>query len=108
MLRPVCELWFAHVGAGATHSRAESFAFTAPVEYSGAPAVQCCASASDPNLVAPLHVALAGPDASHPFAPPALVAVVTGAVVLARQLHWLRAPPRTPQSFYVRSTRIAR
>ena len=108
LLRPVCDLWIAHAGRSAAPAHADTFAVGAPTEHGSAPAVQCCASASEANLVAPLHVSLGGSEASQAMAPPVLVAVVTGTVVLARQLHWLRAPPRTPQSFYLRSTRIAR
>lgn len=108
LLRPVCDLWFAHAGTGAAPAHTETFAAGAPVEHGSAPAAQCCASASDGKLVAPLQAAPGGPTVSQGFAATALVAVVTGTAALVRELHWLRAPPRNPQSFYLRSTRIAR
>jgi len=108
LLRPACDLRFAHAGAGAAPTHARTFAVSAPIEHGGAPAEQCCASAGYTNLVAPLQAAPGGPVGSQGLVPAALFAVVAGTAMLARQSRWLRAPPRSPQSFYLRSTRIVR
>jgi len=108
LLRPACDLRFAHAGAGAAPTHAQTFAVSAPIEHGGAPAEQCCASAGYTNLVAPLHAASGAQEGSQGLVPAALVAVVAGTAILSRQSQWLRAPPRSPQSFYLRSTRITR
>jgi len=108
LLRPVCDLWFAHLGAGSAAAAGATLAASAPFEHDGDAAMQCCANASDTQQVAPLHAVTNGVKAFGEVAPAALVATVTGFAILARQLPWLRAPPRRPQSFYLRSARILR
>ncbi len=108
LLRPVCGQWIAQAGAGAGSAHAGAFAVGAPIDHGGAPAAQCCANAGDSNLIAPLQAAPAAPEASQGIAPAALLAIVAGTAILSRQSQWLRAPPRSPQSFYLRSTRIVR
>ncbi|MBI2751907.1 MAG: hypothetical protein HYX46_00080 [Betaproteobacteria bacterium] len=106
LLRPACGLWSSHhFGAGAWV--AEALAVGAPDE-NGDPSAQCCSSVSDPNLTAPLQAASGGLQASQGFAAVALLAILVIAATLPRQLHWLRAPPRSPQSFHLRSARILR
>ena len=106
--RQVCDLWFTHAGAGDAVTHAQAVSASEPVEHGGHPAVQCCASVGDANLIAPLRAALGGPGASQGLAPAALLAVVADTAILARQLHWLRGGPRSPLSFYLRSARILR
>ena len=108
LLRPACDLWFAHVGAGTAAADAATLAANAPFEHDGDPAVQCCASVGDAHHIAPLQAVSGGVEASAGVTPAALVAIVTSTAILARQLRWLLAPPRRPQSFYLRSTRILR
>lgn len=109
LLRPMCDLWLAHAGAGAAAAPAATFTASAPLEHYGAPAVQCCASSvSDAHHIAPLQAAPGGLKPSQGLAPAALVAVLTSTAMIAQPLHWLRAPPRSPQSFYLRSARILR
>lgn len=106
LLRPACDLWFTHVGAGATD--AATLAADAPFEHDGDPATQCCVNVSDARQMAPLQAVLGGVKASGGVAPAALVAILTGIALLTRQLHWLRLPPRRSRSFYLRSARILR
>ena len=106
--RPMCDLWFAHARAGAAAAPAATFTTSAPLEHPGAPAVQCCASVSDAHQIAPLQAAPGGLQPSQGLAPAALVAVLTSTAIIAQPLHWLRAPPRSPQSFYLRSARTLR
>lgn len=108
LLRPACELWFAHVGAGAAAADAATLAANALSEHDSDPAAQCCASVSDADHVAPLQAVSGGVKAFGGVAPAALVAIVAGIAILTRQLHWLRSPPRRPRSFYLRSARILR
>jgi hypothetical protein len=106
LLRPVCHLWFAPVGAGAAAFGVA--ALSVPIEHGGESATQCCANVSDAHQIAPLQVVSSGVGASGEVAPAALLAIVTGIAILTRQLRWLRVPPRRPQSFYLRSARILR
>ena len=108
LLRPVCELWSAHVGAGVKAADVATLAANAPFEHHGDAAMQCCANVSDTQQVAPLQAVTSGVKAFGGVAPAALVAIVTGIAILTRQLPWLRALPRRPQSFYLRSARILR
>jgi len=103
LLRPACELWFAHAGVGSP-----SPAAGAPIGHGGNPAVHCCASVSDGQQLAPLQVVSGGLRAPEGGALAALAVVVAGIAVLTRRQHWLRAPPRRPRSFYLRSARILR
>lgn len=107
LLRPACGLWFAHVGAG-TAAAAATLAANAPFEHDGDLAVQCCASVSDAQPIAPLQAVSGGVQAFAGVGPAALVTIVTSSAILARQLRWLRAPPRRPPSFYLRSARVLR
>jgi len=104
LLRPACEAWFAHVGGAAAHADAQVVG--GPLGHEGDP--QCCANVSDAQRMAPLLALPGGLKAPEGVAPAALSAVVAGIAVLTRQLHWLRAPPRLPKSFYLRSARILR
>jgi len=106
LLRPACGLWSSHhLGAGA--SVAGALAAGTPDENSDTSA-QCCVSVSDPNLTAPLQAAPGGLQASQGFAAVAFFTILAIATTLARQLQRLRAPPRSPQSYYLRSARILR
>lgn len=106
-LRSVCDLWFTHLGGVATSIHATTLAPYSPLQHDADPSVQCCASVSSPDATAPLQAAVFASPSSLGLAPAAWVAVATSAV-LTRQSHWLRAPPRSPQSFYLRSARILR
>jgi len=107
-LRSVCDLWFTHLGGAATTLQAATLASHASLLHDTAPAAQCCDSASNSSAVAPLQAAVVGPQPGQGIAPAVLVAVVAASAILTRQPHWLRAPPRSPQSFYLRSARILR
>ncbi|TAN51962.1 MAG: hypothetical protein EPN19_11595 [Betaproteobacteria bacterium] len=107
-LRSVCELWFTHLGGVATAVHSATLAGHAPLQHDVDPAAQCCASASDSSPVAPLQAAVVGPQPDQGISPALLVAVVAASAIFTRQPHWLRAPPRSPQSFYLRSARILR
>ncbi len=106
-LRSVCELWFTHVGGVATASGLATLAH-GPLQHEVDAAVDCCSSASDPNAAALLQAAIVGPQVPQGVSAAVLVAVVVGSTMLTRQPHWLRSPPRSPQSFYLRSARILR
>lgn len=108
LLRPVCDLWFAHFGAGPAAATVATLAASAQFEHDGDAAMQCCANVSDTQQLAPLQAVTNGLKAFGGIAPAVLVAIVTGFAILGRQLPWLRAPPRRPQSFYLRSARILR
>lgn len=103
LLRPVCELWLAHLGAAPGGTMV-----VAPLESHGGGGVQCCASASDPNLTAPLQAASGGLPASLEFAVAVFIVAAVLRAALAAKVHSLRAPPPAPSSFYLRSTRILR
>ena len=103
LLRPACEAWFAHAGAHPATAGA-----IAQLGHEGDRAAQCCADIRDAHQIAPLNAVSGGVKASAGDVPAALVAMSAGVVVFTRQLHWLRAPPRSPQSFYLRSARILR
>lgn len=103
LLRPACELWSAHADVGSP-----SPAAGAPIGHGGEPADQCCASVSDGQQITPLQVVSGGLRALEGGAPAALAVVIAGIAVLTRRQHWLRAPPRRPRSFYLRSARILR
>ncbi|TAK48812.1 MAG: hypothetical protein EPO27_05640 [Betaproteobacteria bacterium] len=108
-LRSVCELWFTHLGGAAMTLQSATLASHAALLHDSAPASQCCDSASDSSPVAPpLQAAVVGPQPGQGIAPAVLVAVIAASAILTRQPHWLRAPPRSPQSFYLRSARIQR
>jgi len=104
LLRPVCEAWFAHMGAAAANAATQLAG--EPIGHEGDP--QCCANVSDAQHIAPLLALSGGLKSPEGIAPAVLAAVVTGIAVSSRQLHWLRAPPRLPESFYLRSARILR
>lgn len=104
LLRPACEAWFAHVGAAAGDAVTQITG--GPVGHDDDP--QCCANVSDAQQIAPSPALTGGLNAPEGVAPAALTAVVTAIAVSSRQLHWLRAPPRLPESFYRRSARILR
>lgn len=104
LLRPACEAWFAHVGAAAGDAVTQITG--GALGHHDDP--QCCENVSDAQQIAPLLALPGGLKAPEGLAPAALSAVVTGIVVSSRQLHWLRAPPRLPASFYLRSARIRR
>ncbi|MDH4324013.1 MAG: hypothetical protein OEW90_07730 [Betaproteobacteria bacterium] len=104
LLRPACEAWFAHVGGAAAHAATQVAA--GPLGHDGDP--HCCANVSDAQRIAPLLALAGGLKAPKGVAPAALGAVIAGIAVSTRQLHWLRAPPRLPTSFYLRSARILR
>ena len=103
LLRPVCELWSAHFGAGAA-----AVAAGVPIGHGGDPAAQCCANVSDGQQIAPLQAVAGSMGASAGVAPAALAAMVIGIAMFAGPLHWLRVPLRRPKSFYLRSARILR
>ncbi len=107
-LRSVCEQWFTHLGGVAAATQSATLAAHAPVQHDLDATADCCATATDPNAVAPLQAAIAGLQLSQGLAPAALVAILTGSTIFTRQPHRLRAPPRSPQSFYLRSARILR
>jgi hypothetical protein len=104
LLRPACEAWFAHVGAAAADAVTQLAG--EPVGHEGEP--QCCANVSDAQQIAPLPALSGGLKAPEGIAPAVLAAVVAGITISSRQLRWLRAPPRLPGSFYLRSARILR
>jgi hypothetical protein len=104
LLRPVCEAWFAHVGAAAGDAVAQIAG--GPLGHDDDP--QCCANVSDAQQIAPSLALTGGLNVPEGVAPTVLAAVATGVAVSSRQLHWLRAPPRPPESFYLRSARILR
>jgi hypothetical protein len=108
LLRPVCELWSAHVGGGAAAASAATLAASAPFAHIGDAAAQCCANVSDAQRIAPWQALSGGAKAFGGVAPAALVAILTGIAILAWQPRWHRAPPRRPESFYLRSARILR
>ena len=109
LLRPACEVWFAHFGAGGAPGGALALSADAPIAQSGDHrATQCCADVKDAQQIAPLHVVAGGAKPIGGVAPLALVAVLSGIALITRQPHWLRAPPRRPRSFYLRSARILR
>lgn len=105
-LRSVCDQWFTHFASAAVVVHAGNSVSGALLHHD--PAVQCCVSVSDPNLSAPLQAASGGLQAPQGLVPAVLSAAVASTAILARQLRWLRAPPRSPQSFYLRSARILR
>lgn len=107
-LRSVCDLWFTHLGGVATTLQTKTVAAHAVLLHDANSAAQCCDSASDSSPIAPLQAAVVGPQTGQGVAPAVLVAVVAASAILTRQPHWLRAPPRSPQSFYLRSARILR
>ena len=107
-LRSVCELWFTHFATATVAARAEILGSGAMLQHDVDPAVQCCVSLSDPDLTAPPPAASSGPQVPQGPVPAVLIAVVISMAILARKSHWLRAPPRSPQSFYLRSARILR
>jgi len=104
LLRPACEAWFAHGGTAAGDAVAQIIG--GPLGHDDDP--QCCANISDAQQRAPLLALTGGLKAPVGIAPAALTAVITGIAVSSRQLHWLRAPPPLPKSFYLRSARILR
>jgi hypothetical protein len=103
LLQPACEAWLAHAGAAAGSA---SQVAGAPFGHDGDP--QCCAIISDIWPVAPLQAASGNWGTASGVTPAALASTVTAVAILTRQLHWLRAPPRRPQSFYLRSARVLR
>jgi len=105
LLRPACEAWFAHVDADARHA---TVAASAPLGHDGDRAAQCCADIRDAHQIAPLHVVSGTVKPLGDNAPAMLAALAVGILVFPRQPRWLRAPPRSPQSFYLRSARILR
>ena len=106
LLRPACELWFSHVGAVAGTVQDGLLAASAG---HGDAEVPCCATVSDPNSTTPLQAGL-GNATQFPqgLAAASFFIVAAGTAALLWQPRWLRAPPHTPQSFYLRSTRILR
>lgn len=104
LLRPACEAWFAHVGAASGDAVAQNTG--EPPGHDDDP--QCCAHVSDAQQIVPLAALTGDLKAPEGIAPAALAVMVTGIAVSSRQLHWLRAPPRLPESFYLRSARILR
>jgi len=104
LLRPACEAWFAHVGAAAANEATQLAG--EPVGHDGDP--QCCANVSDARQIAPFLALSGGQKAPEGIAPAALATVVADIPISGRRLHWLRAPPRLPVSFYFRSARILR
>ena len=104
LLRPACEAWFAHEGAAAADAITQ--AAGGPLGHADGP--QCCAHVSDAKQIAPLLAVSGGLKAPEGIARAALATVIAGVAVSTRQLHWLRAPPRLPTSFYLRSARIQR
>lgn len=105
LLRPACELWFSHVGAIAGQAQSEMLATAAGHSDID---VRCCATVSDPSSTFPLQVAPGSVQATQGSSLAGFFVVATGTALALWQPHWLRAPPRTPQSFYLRSTRILR
>ncbi|MDH3319341.1 MAG: hypothetical protein OEO84_06580 [Betaproteobacteria bacterium] len=108
LLRPACELWFAHVGAGAAADDVVTLDTSAPLEHDGDSAMQCCATVSEAQQIAPLQAVSGSMGMAEGVAPAALLVMLVGIALFARQWHWLRAPPRRPRSFYLRSARILR
>lgn len=107
-LRSVCDLWFTHFANAAVAARAEIQGSGAMSHHDVDPLLQCCVSLSDPDLTAPLQAASSGPQVPQGPVPAVLIAVVMSMAILARKSNRLRAPPRSPQSFYLRSARILR
>lgn len=107
-LRSVCDLWFAHFANASVAVRAEVHDSGTMPHHAVDPAVQCCVSLDNPDLSAPLEVASSGIQFPQGPVPAVLSAVVIGTAFFARAPHWLRVPPRSPQSFYLRSARILR
>jgi len=108
LLRPACELWLAHGGAGVVDSGAASLAAGASLGHEGGSATPCCASFSDSHQMSQLQAVSGRIKALGSVAPAAFLALIAGLVVLTWRPRWLRAPPRSPQSFYLRSARILR
>ena len=98
----VCDQWFIHLANGAPAAHATA------LHHDTDPAGQCCVSARDSNLVAPLQATPGGTQSLPEPGPAVLVAVVAVRALLATPSYWLRGPPRRQQSFYVRSARILR
>lgn len=105
LLRPACELWFSHGGAIAGPAQGEVLA---PAAGQGHVDLQCCASVSDPSSTFPLQATAGGVQATQGLSPAVFFVITTGIALASRLPRWLRAPPRTPQSFYLRSARILR
>lgn len=108
LARPMCDLWVAHLGTGATAAHAATPNVMASFSYDGNSAEQCCASISDPHHIVPFEAVSGATKFPQGLGPATFVAVLTATAIVARQLHWLRAPPRSLQSFYLRSARILR
>lgn len=107
-LRSVCDLWFAHIANAAVATRAETAGSGATLHHDADPSVQCCVSLSNPDRIAPLEVAFSGPQFPQGTVYAVLSVVFISTAIFARTSHRLRAPPRGPQSFYLRSARILR
>lgn len=105
LLRPACELWFSHIGAIAGQAQSEMLA---PLAGHGGIDAQCCASVSDPGSTFPLQAAPGNSQATHGLPLTGFLVAAAGTALALSRPHWLRAPPRTPQSFYLRSARILR
>jgi len=108
LLRPACELWFAHVGADAAWAYSDAVALGAPNADGSASTVQCCANVSAGDFVLPLLALTGSSQLKQGFPVATLAAVASVGATAVRKLQWLRAPPRSLRSFYVRSSRIAR
>lgn len=108
LLRPACELWFAHIGAHAASAYTEAAVLSAPNGDGSASTVRCCASVSAGDFVLPLLALAGSSQAKQGFLAATLAAVAAVGATAVRRLQWLRAPPRSLRSFYLRSSRIAR
>lgn len=89
LLRPACSLWNSH------HLE------------TGDSSVQCCSSVSHPDFAVPLQAA-PGLPAAQGFAAAAFIVIVISAMTFTGPLHRLRAPPRGPHSYHLRTSRILR
>lgn len=103
LVRPACELLLTHGGIGSAFPAAG-----VSIGHGGEPAVHCCVSVSDGQPITQLQVLSGGPRAPEKGASAAPAAVIAGIALLPRQVRWLRAQLRRPQSFYLRSARILR
>lgn len=108
LVRPICEMWHAHAGTAAeVHAAWISDEVT--LDDARTPASLCCPYVGDMGASRTTQAAWTGGSIDwQPMAPASTVLVAVAAVFIVRHLRWLRPPPGTAQSFYLRSARIRR
>jgi hypothetical protein len=107
LVRPVCEAWFGHAGAGTAAAHELRLAAGAP-EDAGGLTLECCASIGAPSTAAASPPAGSDLPASLGLALAALLFVPAIGASFAPSVRLHRPPPPAPQSFYLRSARILR